>query len=157
MICYSIHTEHSSEFSINNDSIETEFVHVESNETLSTSKLSNNKKKNQKGEKNTTLQENEGDIKQLINDNKYVENNLIFGDQMIDKDGSITRFFLQNVNVLESISHGHAMESMCDSMPHHLIDSAYLCETNTHWEHNSGLKNLNNIIIKFVKKKDNNI
>ena len=51
MICYSIHTEHSSEFSINNDSIETEFVHVESNETLSTSKLSNNKKKNQKGEK----------------------------------------------------------------------------------------------------------
>ena len=50
-----------------------------------------------------------------INNNKYVENNLTFGDKMIDKDESITRILFQNVNGLEVTSHGHTLELICDS------------------------------------------
>ena len=38
-------------------------------------------------------------------------------------------------------------------MRHHLINSACICETNTYWEDNSGLKKLNNIVRKWWKRK----
>ena len=44
MICLSIHKEHSLEFSINNYSIESESVHIRSDETQSSSESSNNEK-----------------------------------------------------------------------------------------------------------------
>ena len=68
---------------------------------------------------------------------------------MIFKDESITRILFQNVNRLELTSHIHTLELICDSMRHHLIDSACLCETNIHWQHNSGLKHFNHIASKF--------
>ena len=47
---------------------------------------------------------------------------------MIDKDESIVRVLLQNVNGLELTSHGHTMELIYDSMRHHFIDTACLYE-----------------------------
>ena len=52
---------------------------------------------------------------------------------MINKDESITRITFQNVNELELTSHGHTMELICDSIRHHLIGIAYLCDTKKHW------------------------
>ena len=78
----------------------------------------------------------------FINDNNiYVINNLTFGDQMIDKQESITRIPLQHFNGLELSSHKHMLELILDSIWCHLIKSAYLCERNTIWKQNSGLKN----------------
>ena len=78
----------------------------------------------------------------FINDNNiYVINNLTFGDRMIDKQESITRIPLQHFNGLELSSHKYMLELILDSIWCHLNKSACLCERNTIWKQNSGLKN----------------
>ena len=90
MLCLSIDNDHSSVFSSNNDIIMTESVNIDSDETSSTSEPSNTDTK-KSGEKNKEMEENNEDIIELITTNKYIENKLTFGYQMIDKDESITR------------------------------------------------------------------
>ena len=100
-----------------------------------------------------TIEENNKDIIGHITTNMYIENNLIFGDQVIDKGESISRILFQIVNGRELTSHRHTLELVCDLMRHHLIDSVCLCETNSRWKHNSGLKKSNYIASKFWKRK----
>ena len=73
MLCLSIHKELSSESSNKNDSIETEFVHVESEESSRKTDSTNNEKKKQQGEHNQISQEYSKDNIELINNNKYVK------------------------------------------------------------------------------------
>ena len=68
----------------------TESVNIDSDETSSTSEPSNTDTE-KSGEKNKEMEENNEDIIELITTNKYIENKLTFGYQMIDKDESITR------------------------------------------------------------------